>query len=227
MLYKKHISRQFSLLEVSISVAITGILVGAMFSLISVASEASITSIDLIAKDVDADRSLTLLVKELETAVVETIVEPQLNTVPTTRAVFRKQENFIPPAGPGLKPTFIFSDEVVIRRVQEAPRGQPIGSNAPADILGNGIDDDGDGFIDEGSIVLEIGGVRRAILIENVTQLNFSRNSKPSMTINIEKVVRRKKQQLDENGVPTGVNFRSINISRTLYLANNQDFNEN
>lgn len=227
MLYKKHISRQFSLLEVSISVAITGILVGAMFSLISVASEASITSIDLIAKDVDADKSLTLLVKELETAVVETIVEPQLNTVPTTRAVFKKQENFIPPAGPGLKPTFIFSDEVVIRRAQEAPRAQPIGSNAPADILGNGIDDDGDGFIDEGSIVLEIGGVRKAILIENVTQLNFSRNSKPSMTINIEKVVRRKKQQLDENGVPTGVSFRSINISRTLYLANNQDFSDN
>lgn len=227
MFNKRLISKQFSLLEVSISVAIMGGLVAAMFGLVSVATEASTNSIDLIAKDVSADLSLTRLVKELELAVVDTIVEPQLNTVPTQRVVFKKQVNFIPPAGPGLKPTFVFSDETVIRLAQETPRANPIGSNAAADILGNGIDDDGDGYIDEGSVVLEVGGVRRAILIENITQLNFSRNSKPSMTVNIEKVVRRKKQQLDSTGVPTGVKFRSINISRTLYLANNQDFSNN
>lgn len=227
MFNKRLISKQFSLIEVSISVAITGILVGAMFSLVSVAADASRNSIDLVAKDVDADRSLTALVKELETAVVDTIVEPQLNTVPTQRAVFKKQVDFIPPAGPGLKPVFIFSEETVIRLAQEAPRTTAIGSNALADILGNGIDDDGDGYIDEGSVVLEVGGVRRAVLIENVTQLNFSRNSKPSMTVNIEKVVPRKIQQVDSTGVPTGIKFRSINISRTLYLANNQDFSDN
>jgi len=224
MFNKRLISKQLSLVEVIISVAIMGAIVGALFSLISVASEAAVNSIDLIAKDVDADRGLTVLVKELELAVVDTIVEPQLNTVPTQRAVFRKQQNFIPPSAPGEKPTFIFSEETVIRLAQEPNRGN---SAISADILGNGIDDDKDGFIDEGSVVLEVGGVRKAILIENVTQLNFSRNSKPAMTINIEKVVYRKKIDLDSTGNPTGLRFRSINLSRTLYLANNQDFSNN
>ena len=214
----RSIKNGFSLIETIVSVAILGVLATAMFGLIAVSTEAAKTSINLISKDVDLDRNLQKIVKEVRNAVLGTITLPLLNTVATNRIVFKKQVNFIPPTAPGENPTFITSEEIVIRLAQEDGGPSQAGGGSSFDILGNGLDDDGDGFIDEGIVVLEIGGVRKAVLITEVSQLNFTLNPNPSITISIEKQVKD-----TTGGSKTGNSFiRIINATRTIYIANNQ-----
>lgn len=207
------LNRQMSVLEVAVAAGISAVIFGAFFSLISICATAAEHSINTIAADVEADRNVDRLVREVQVAVSDKILEPIPDSTSTV-LIYQKQVGFDDTSDP---PTLILSQPFEIRRLQEPPTKKADGSTAQ-EVLDNNQDDDGDGIIDEGIVAIRQSGFNVDIL-NNVTKLEFRRDRKPSINILMEKAI---PDPLDRDPVTNKPNIRFITVARRVFIANNQ-----
>lgn len=195
--------RGVTLLEVVISASILTIMVGLLMNMIMLLTNVSEQSVHSIAKDVQADRAATALVRELRLAILDSIASPT-EGFGSQIMQYRKQIGIDETALPPL-PTFS-----LIHTIYRLPE--------PGEILGNGIDDNGNGLIDEGNVFLDKGTGNPIKLISNCTALNFTRTPKPALNVTMRISYLN---PLDRDPVSNAPQVRDIEILRTVYLANN------
>lgn len=204
-------SRSLTLNEVIISMTIFTLVLGAFTTLVDITRDASTEANGLISKRIELDQASQTIARELRLAVVESISRP--NPDEEAKIIeYRVQKSFIENANPDIPPTLVLSKRRRMKVVQDG-----------SEILGNSIDDDGDGVVDEGIVVLEHleenGAVTSSIPIINyVTKLSFRRDSRPAIFVTIERSVI---DVVASRNAQTTVTA-NVAANRQVFLANSQ-----
>jgi prepilin-type N-terminal cleavage/methylation domain-containing protein len=201
--------QRFSLLEVMVALGLLSILATIAFSVISLTVQASTSSSEIIGNELNMERALDRIILDLETASRETITPVAGSTSSELR--FQKVNGITISQDPNVASEITLADPVSFKLVAEKD-----------ETLGNQIDDNKNGIIDEANLVLEIedrnGNVDKTVALKRrVTRLSFSHNAtRPYITIFIDAVFQNRRV-LGTDGKPV---YQTISITRTVPIRN-------
>ena len=203
---KKNTGKSLTVIELMTSVLVFSILFAAFMTLIDTTIRVTKASSKLIAEKIDLDTATNAITREIRLAVVESISKPTVNDFQKVMD-YRVQTGFVG----GI-------DGVPPRMILSAPRRMRlIGSDG--EIMDNGVDDNGNGLIDEGTLTIEnLSNGKQIRLIGNIIDMQFSRDHRPSITVTLKRAIVDSTQR-DSNGKPL-IKFEQV--VRSVYLANNQ-----